>query len=81
MSGALHWSGTIKSKTEESWTYGPMEEMRPDHAIRSSVAITKLMLGHAILNKKKSNNKKGSSSCNLELRLRHYDVMVVAIGA
>ena len=27
------------------------------------------------------NFKSGSSSCNLELQLHHYDVMVVAIGA
>ena len=30
----------------------------PDHAIRSSVAITKLLLGHDIQKKKKMNNKK-----------------------
>ena len=39
-SGALRWSGTIKSKTEGSW-----EETWPDHAIRRSVAITILPLG------------------------------------
>ena len=33
-----------------------LEETRPDHAIRSSVAITKLPLGRDIL--KKKNNKK-----------------------
>ena len=49
MSGALRWSGTIKSKTE-----GMLEETRPDHAIRSSVAITKLPLGRDILKKKKN---------------------------
>ena len=49
-SGALRWSGTIRSKTEG---HGPkLEETRPDHAIRSSVAITKLPLVRAILNKK-----------------------------
>ena len=35
-----------------------LEETWPDHAIRSSVAITKLPLGYAILKKKKNNNKK-----------------------
>ena len=39
-----------------------LEETRPDHAIRSSVAITKLPLCHDILTKKKkkdnNNNKK-----------------------
>ena len=34
-----------------------LEETRPDHAIRSSVAITKLPLGRDI-RKKKMNNKK-----------------------
>ena len=48
-SGALRWPGTIKSKTE-GW------KKRPDHAIRSSVAITKLLLGHDILKKKNNNN-------------------------
>ena len=39
--------------------HGPMlEETRPDHAIRSSVAITKLPLGRAIRKKKKKNNTK-----------------------
>ena len=39
--------------------YGPtLEEKRPDHDIRSSVAITKLPLGHDILKKKNNNNKK-----------------------
>ena len=39
--------------------YGPtLEETRPDHAIRSSVAITKLPLGRAILKKKNNNNTK-----------------------
>ena len=50
--------GTIKRKKEES---GPtLEETRPDHAIRNSVAITKLPLGHDMLKKrkKKNNNKK-----------------------
>ena len=53
-SGALRWSGTITSKTEGSWT--SLEETRPDHAIRSSVAITKLQLGRDI--RKKMNLKK-----------------------
>ena len=53
-SGALRWSGTIKSKLKGR---GPtLEETWPDHAIRSSVAITKLPLGRAILKKKKKNN-------------------------
>ena len=46
------WSSPLvgykKSKTE--WS---LEETRPDHAIKSSVAITKLPLGHDILKKKK----------------------------
>ena len=50
VSGALRRSGTIKSKTKVS-----LEETRPDHAIRSSVAITKLSLGRDIL---KMNNEK-----------------------
>ena len=38
---------------------GYNEETQPGHAIRSSVAITKLPLGRDILNKnKKRNNKK-----------------------
>ena len=46
-------SGTIKSG------HGPMlEEGRPDHAIRRSVAVTKLTLGCDMLTKKKNNNKK-----------------------
>ena len=53
----FHLSGTIKSKTEGSWTYvHTLEEARPDHAIRSAIAITKLLLGHDILTKKKKNN-------------------------
>ena len=37
--------------------HGPtLEETRPDHAIRSSVAITKLPLGRDILKKKKKKN-------------------------
>ena len=51
-SGALRWSGTITSKTEGSWTY--VGRNGPDHAIRSSVAITKLPLGRDILKKKKT---------------------------
>ena len=35
-----------------------LEETRPDHAIRSSVAITKLPLGHDILKKKKKKRNK-----------------------
>ena len=43
--------------------HGPtLEETRPDHVIRSSVAITKLPLDHAILKKKNNNNKK--EKCN-----------------
>ena len=39
-------------------SHGPtLEETRPDHAIRSSVAITKLPLGHDILKKKKKKIK------------------------
>ena len=38
-----------------------LEKMQPDHAITSSVAITKLPLGREIL-KKKNNNKK--EKCN-----------------
>ena len=34
-----------------------LEETRPDHAIRSSVTITKLPLGRDILKKKKNNKK------------------------
>ena len=38
--------------------HGPLlEEVRQDHAIRSSVAITKLPLGRNILKKKKKNKK------------------------
>ena len=50
--GALRWSGTIKSKTEPM-----LEETRPDHAIRGSVAITKLPLNCDIRKKKKENKK------------------------
>ena len=35
-----------------------LEEMRPDHAIRSSIAITKLPLGRDIQKKKKKVNNK-----------------------
>ena len=34
-----------------------LEETRPDHALRSSVAITKLPLGRAIRKKKMNNTK------------------------
>ena len=45
--GVFLWSGTIKSKGR-----GPtLEEIRLDHAIRSSVAITKLPQGCDILKK------------------------------
>ena len=54
-SGALHWLGTIKSKTKGSWTY--VGKTRPDHAIRGSVAITKLPLGCDIQKKKKKTTK------------------------
>ena len=38
---------------------GPtIAEVWPNHVIRSSVAITKLPLGHDILTEKKNNNKK-----------------------
>ena len=33
-------------------------EERPDHAMRSGTAISKLLLGHAFLKKKKKNEKK-----------------------
>ena len=33
-----------------------LEEAWPDHAIRSSIPVTKLPLGHDILTKKKNNN-------------------------
>ena len=51
MSGVLSWSVQQKAKP-----YGrrPMwEETRPDHAMRSSVAITKLPLGRDIPKNKK----------------------------
>ena len=55
MSGALRWSGTIKKLKG----HGPMlEETWPDHAIRSSAAITKLSLGRDIWKKKKKKNNK-----------------------
>ena len=39
--------------------HGPtLEETRPDHATRSSVAVIKLPLGRAIRKKKKMNNTK-----------------------
>ena len=48
-------SGTIKSNAKDR---GPaLQEMRPDHAIRSSIAITKLPLGRDILKKKKKKKK------------------------
>ena len=47
----FHLSGTLKSKTVPT-----LEEVWPDHAIRSAIAITKLPLGHDILTKKKNNN-------------------------
>ena len=54
-SGALSWSGTIKSKPKGR---GPtLEETLQDHAIRSSATITKLPQGRDILKKKKKNNK------------------------
>ena len=41
--------------------------MRPDHAIRSSVTITKLSLGRDILNKKnKKNNNNTKEKCDFE---------------
>ena len=47
----LHLSGT-KPKGREPM----LEEAQPDHAIKSAIAITKLLLGHDILTKKKKNN-------------------------
>ena len=44
-----------KKKTEGSWTY--VGKKAADHAIRSSVATTKLPLGRAILKKKKNMKK------------------------
>ena len=38
-----------------------LEETRPDHAIRSSVAITRLLLGRDILKKKKKKEKKNNN--------------------
>ena len=47
------------NKKQKPKGHGPtLEETRPDHAIRSSVAITKLPLGCDILKKKKKNMKK-----------------------
>ena len=57
------WSSPLVgyNKKQKPKGRGPtLEETRPDHAIRSSVAITKLPLGRDILKKKKKkkNNKK-----------------------
>ena len=56
------WSSPLvkyKYKGKPKGRRGPtLEETRPDHAIMSSVAITKLPLGHAIL-KKKNKQQKG----------------------
>ena len=41
-----------------------LEEMRPDHAIRCSVAITKLPLGRDIQKKKKKKKKKNNNNNN-----------------
>ena len=48
-------SGTIKSKTEGLWT--TLKETRPDHAVKSSVAITKLPLGRDILKNEQQNRE------------------------
>ena len=46
---------------------GPMlEEMRPDHAIRNSIAITKLPLCCNILKKKKKNKNNKKEKCIFE---------------
>ena len=45
---------------------GPtLEETWPDHAIRSSVAITKLPLGHDILKKKKKKKNNKKEKCDI----------------
>ena len=52
MSGALSWSAKPNGRGLTS------EEMRPDHAIKSSVAITKLPLGRDILKKDEEKRRK-----------------------
>ena len=74
-SGALRWSGPKQAKRKGR---GPtLEEMRTDHAIRSSVAITKLPLGRDIrkeMNLKKekyeilANRPKGKSPPGLSVK-------------
>ena len=49
-SGALHLAGILKEKLKDGRP--TLEEMRPDHVIRSSVAITILPQGRNILMKR-----------------------------
>ena len=53
--------GRVRYKAKLKGSGPTLEEKQPDHAIRSSVAITKLPLSRDILKKtkKKNNNKKG----------------------
>ena len=59
------WSSPLVgyNKKQKPKCRGPtLEETRPDYAIRSSVAITKLPLGRDILKKKKKKNKKNNNN-------------------
>ena len=59
------WSSPLvgynKKQNEGLWTY--VGKNAADHAIRSSVAITKLTLDHAILKKKNNDNYKEKEKC------------------
>ena len=51
-----------------------VEETRPDNAIRSSVTITILPLGHDILKKKKKkNNNNKKDKCNFLKKKKNLD--------
>ena len=53
-----HFVGWVQEEAKPKGRGPTLEETWPGHAIRSSVAITKLPLGRDILTNKKNNNKK-----------------------
>ena len=65
--------GENRSSTVESVKIAP-ETVNSE----SGIAAILVMMER---NRQEERKREGSSSCNLELRLHHYDVKVVAIGA
>ena len=54
--------GRVQSKAKPKGRGPTLEETRPDHAIRSSVAITKSLLGRDIRKKKRKKKKKNNNN-------------------